>query len=192
MKTINLLYPNLGVSLLEASDDLISLWVTYLSKCELDVIRPIITPPEEKTSDFFTKNQNILDSFIFSSLNESINFNIDIYLKKIKSEFSNISVKSSWGCILNKNDKTRDFYSHITNSSLLKGIYSIDGEGSLNFSRKSSNNYSFSSSPKNSLIPQNFNLSISPGCLILFPGELKCEITRTNSSVNYISFNADL
>lgn len=194
MEKFTLFSSTLGVSTLSSSEELQKLWNVYLTKSSQIPIRPLVYSDtlEENNNDYFTENQQLLDLFIFLNLKETLSLIISNYLNEMSFEFKDINIKSSWGCLLKNNTKTRNFHSQSDEIPILKGIYSIDGEATINFFPKKSSSYSFSSLNKNSLIKKEFNLDILPGSLLLFPGELDYEITRKNNKSNYIAFNSDL
>ena len=113
----------IGKSQLKCPDDLYNTWINYIINLEKNegIIRA-----NKITSDNLTKEERLLDHYIFRDLKFLILKEVKKYVNKIDVPLEDFSISNSWGYVVGKDNYDGNYHRH-DNSFISGGFYLTDG-----------------------------------------------------------------
>ena len=121
----------------------------------------------------FTKNQKLLDNFVFLNIKNSILKYSRNYLDNLHHEYEDIQISSSWGTHLSLNESSSP---HFHSNSYISGVFYLTKGSPIIFHNNQLSNFTYTPGIKN--IPHTYQttpiykVNPTPNLLIIFPSWL--------------------
>jgi uncharacterized protein (TIGR02466 family) len=177
----------IGKSQLKCPDDLYNTWINYIINLEKNEGK---IRSNKITNDNLTKEERLLDHYIFRDLKFLILKEVKKYVNKIDVPLEDFFISNSWGYVIGKDNDDGNYHRH--DNSFISGVFYLTDGAPIEFINPFNTTQIIKWAADIQENPSYFH-RISPfkGLLILFPSSLVHRVTKhieDNSRV-CIAFN---